>query len=91
MMTADLAPIGLAPVGATPAGAAPGGDRRAGYACTMLEVTGTLRDRVTASVDISEEEAHKLALTSEAVQKLLDGREPRQVIYVKGRLVNIVL
>ena len=52
MMTADLAPIGLAPVGATPAGAAPGGDRRAGYACTMLEVTGTLRDRVTALVGV---------------------------------------
>ncbi len=57
----------------------------------VIQVNGKLRDRVTASVDISEEEAHKLALTSEAVQKLLDGREPRQVIYVKGRLVNIVL
>jgi leucyl-tRNA synthetase len=31
-----------------------------------------------------------LALASEAIQKQLDGKAPRKVIYVPGRLVNIV-
>jgi leucyl-tRNA synthetase len=40
---------------------------------------------------ISEEDAKKAALASEAIQKALEGNPPRKVIYVKGRLVNIVL
>jgi leucyl-tRNA synthetase len=30
-------------------------------------------------------------LASQAVQRLLAGREPRQVVFVPGRLVNIVV
>jgi leucyl-tRNA synthetase len=42
-------------------------------------------------VDISEADAKALALASEAVQKHLDGKPPRKVIVVPGRLVNIVI
>jgi leucyl-tRNA synthetase len=54
-------------------------------------VNGKVRDRITVPVDISESDARGHALASESVQKLLEGREPRQVIYVKGRLVNVVI
>ena len=43
------------------------------------------------SMDISEEEVKKLALKRSKVQKWLDGKEPKKVIYVKGRLVSIVV
>jgi leucyl-tRNA synthetase len=57
----------------------------------VLQVNGKVRDRITVPVDISESDAREHALANESVQKLLEGREPRQVIYVKGRLVNVVI
>ncbi len=57
----------------------------------VVQVNGKVRDRVTVPVDISEEEAKATALACETVQRALEGRAPRQVIYVKGRLVNIVV
>ncbi len=57
----------------------------------VLQVNGKLRDRIVVPANISDEDAKKSALASEAIQKSLEGKTPRQVIYVKGRLVNIVL
>ncbi len=57
----------------------------------IVQVNGKLRDRIMVPVDISEEEARKLALESEAVKKFLQGKPPRKVIVVPRRLVNIVI
>jgi leucyl-tRNA synthetase len=56
----------------------------------VLQVNGKVRDRLTMPVNMSEEDAKKAALANPAVQKFLEGRAPRQVIYVKGKLVNVV-
>jgi len=56
----------------------------------VVQVNGKLRDRITAPADISDEEAKQLALESEVIQSYLDGKPPRKVILVPGRLVNIV-
>jgi len=57
----------------------------------VVQVNGKLRDKINASVDISEDQAKKLALESKAVQKYLGGKSPRKIIYVPERLVNIVV
>ena len=57
----------------------------------IVQVNGKVRDRITAPADIAEADARALALASEQVQKHLGGKQPRQVIYVPGKLVNIVL
>ncbi|MEW5974633.1 MAG: leucine--tRNA ligase [Acidobacteriota bacterium] len=57
----------------------------------VLQVNGKVRGRLAAPVDLSEAEAKRLALSSEAVQRHLDGKPPRKVIYVPGRLVNVVV
>ncbi len=57
----------------------------------VIQVNGRLRDRVTVPVNIGQAEAKAAALASEAVQRHLGGREPRKVIVVPGRLVNVVL
>ena len=56
----------------------------------VVQVNGKVRDRLQVPVGIAEEEAKAMALASEAVQRHLKGKEPRKVIYVPGRLVNIV-
>jgi leucyl-tRNA synthetase len=57
----------------------------------VVQVNGKLRDRITVPAEISEAEAKELALASEAVQRYLDGEEPRKVILVPKKLVNIVV
>ncbi len=57
----------------------------------VIQVNGKVRDRISVSVDISEEKAKELALNSETVGKYLQGKDPRKVILVPGKLVNIVV
>jgi leucyl-tRNA synthetase len=56
-----------------------------------VQVNSKLRDRIVMPANASEEQIKSAALASEAVQKYLGGKKPKQVIYVKGRLVNIVV
>lgn len=55
-----------------------------------VQVNGKLRDTLTVARDIPKDEAEKLALASEKVIKMLEGRSPKKVIVVPNRLVNIV-
>jgi leucyl-tRNA synthetase len=57
----------------------------------VVQVNGKVRDRITVPADISQADAKAAALASEAVQRYLDGNQPRQVIVVPKKLVNIVL
>jgi leucyl-tRNA synthetase len=57
----------------------------------VIQVNGKLRDKVTVPVSITEEQAHQLALSRERVQAQLNDREIKKLIYVPGRLVNVVL
>lgn len=57
----------------------------------IVQVNGKVRDKIEASSDISEEDATKLAMSSEKVKTALDGKTPAKIVYVKGRLISISL
>jgi leucyl-tRNA synthetase len=57
----------------------------------IVQVNGKLRDRLVVPVNITEAQAKQAALDSENVQNFIEGKQPRKVIYVPGRLVNIVV
>jgi leucyl-tRNA synthetase len=57
----------------------------------VVQVNGKVRDRVQVPAGASESEVKAAALASDGARRNMDGREPRQVVYVPGRLVNIVL
>ena len=57
----------------------------------IVQVNGKLRDRLEVPVDISEEKAKELALASDSALRHLKGLEVKKIIYVPGRLVNIVV
>jgi leucyl-tRNA synthetase len=57
----------------------------------VVQINGKVRDRIVVPADISEEDARKAALECAGVTKQLNGQQPRQVIVVPKRLVNIVL
>jgi leucyl-tRNA synthetase len=56
----------------------------------VVQVNGKVRDKLSLPADLPEAEARALALGSERVRDLLNGKEPAKVIYVPGRLVNVV-
>jgi leucyl-tRNA synthetase len=55
----------------------------------IVQVNGKLRAKLDVATDTGAEEVKKLALADENVQKFVTA-EPRKVIYVPGKLVNIV-
>ena len=57
----------------------------------MVQVNGKVRDKLMVAADISDDEARKLALESPKVQAHTSGKTPVKVIYVPGKLVNIVV
>ena len=57
----------------------------------VVQVNGKVRDRVTLAAGASEDEARAAVFASATVQQWLNGAEPRRVIYVPGKLFNIVL
>ena len=57
----------------------------------VVQVNGRVRGRITAARDVTKDEALALALADEAVQRHVTGKEVKQVIFVPGRLTNIVL
>ncbi len=56
----------------------------------VVQVNGKVRDRLEVPADITEEQAKELAINSGGARRHTAGKTIRQVIYVPGRLVNIV-
>jgi leucyl-tRNA synthetase len=56
-----------------------------------VQVNGKLRARLSVAVETSKEDLEKLALESGDVVPFLEGKAPKKVVVVPGRLVNIVV
>ena len=56
-----------------------------------VQVNGKRRSEIIISKDLDKSEIEKLALMEEAVIRALDGEDPKKVIVVPGRIVNVVV
>ena len=56
-----------------------------------ISVNGKMRMNLTLPLDLTQPEVEKTVLANEDVQRYLDGKSVKKVIYVKGRIVNIVV
>ena len=57
----------------------------------VFSVNGKVRGKQEVAIDITEEEAIALALADENVIRNMEGKEVIKKIYVKGKLVNVVV
>jgi leucyl-tRNA synthetase len=57
----------------------------------VVQVNGKLRSKLTVAPDIDEESAKAAALGDEKVKPFIEGKTVRKVVYVPGKLVNIVV
>jgi leucyl-tRNA synthetase len=56
-----------------------------------VQVNGKIKDRIVIAADADEELIKSKALDNEKVAAAMDGKEPRKVIVIRSRLVNIVV
>jgi len=57
----------------------------------IVQINGKVRDRIETKVDISEEEAKKLTLGREKIKKRIVGKKVKKIIFIPGKLINIVI
>ena len=57
----------------------------------VVQVNGRVRDRLTVPADITEDDAKRQALESPRIQAHVSDKEVKQLVYVPGRLVNVVV
>ncbi|MGO2319323.1 MAG: class I tRNA ligase family protein, partial [Vibrio toranzoniae] len=56
----------------------------------VVMINGKLRAKLTVAADATEEQVRELGLNDENAKKFLDGLTIRKVIFVPGKLLNIV-
>ena len=56
-----------------------------------VQVNGKVRSRLSVPADVSDDEMRILALADEKIVQILGGKEPRKIVIVPKRLVNIVI
>jgi len=56
----------------------------------VVQVNGKLRDRLMISKDAGEDAAKAAALASPRIRELTDGKTIRKIVFVPGKLLNIV-
>ncbi|PRY54642.1 leucyl-tRNA synthetase [Arcticibacter pallidicorallinus] len=56
-----------------------------------ISINGKMRMNLTVSLSLEPADVEKVVLENPDVQKYLDGKTPKKVIVVKGRIVNIVV
>lgn len=56
-----------------------------------ISINGKTRAQVKLALDLSEADVRAQVLALEGVQKWTNGAEPKKFIYVKGRIINVVV
>jgi len=57
----------------------------------IIQVNGKVRDKIEVEADVSEEKAKELVLSREKIQKWIYKEKIQKVIFIPGKLINIVI
>ncbi len=57
----------------------------------VVQINGKLRDRIWMAMDAPEDAAKELAFASPKIKEHIDGKTLRKVIYVPGKILNLVV
>ena len=56
-----------------------------------VAVNGKTRSECLLGLDATQEDVEKLILSDPAVQKWMEGKTPKKIIYVKNKMINVVV
>ena len=56
-----------------------------------IAINGKTRTELNIALDATQEQVEEIVLADETVRKWLDGNPPKKVVYVKNRMINVVV
>jgi len=56
-----------------------------------VSINGRVRTNISIALNITESEVAEIVLANETVQKWLEGKSPKKIIYVPNKMVNVVV
>ncbi len=56
-----------------------------------VAINGKTRTELTIALDASQQQVEELVMADEVVKKWLDGKPPKKIIYVKNKMINVVV
>jgi leucyl-tRNA synthetase len=56
-----------------------------------VAINGKTRTEITIALDATQQQIEEIVLSNEIVKKWMDGKTPKKIIYVKNKMVNVVL
>ena len=56
-----------------------------------ISINGKVRANINISLEAAQPEVEQIVLQNEIVQKWLDGKSPKKIIFVKGKMINVVI
>jgi leucyl-tRNA synthetase len=56
-----------------------------------ISINGKVRANISLALDLDQQQVEEIILQNETVQKWLEGKAPKKIIYVKNKMINVVL
>lgn len=56
-----------------------------------VAINGKTRSELTIALDATQQQVEELVLQDATVQKWLEGKQPKKIIYVKNKMINVVV
>ena len=56
-----------------------------------VSINGKLRTNISLSLSIETAEVEQIVIQNEVVKKWLEGKPPKKIIYVKNKMINVVV
>jgi leucyl-tRNA synthetase len=56
-----------------------------------IMINGKMRAKISFASDVPQEQMKTMVLQNELVQKWLDGKDPKKIIVVPNKIINVVI
>jgi leucyl-tRNA synthetase len=56
-----------------------------------ISINGKMRTQIDIALDASQQQVEEIVLANPVVQRWMEGKPPKKIIFVKGKMVNVVV
>ena len=56
-----------------------------------MSINGKVRTNIAINLDATEAQVHEIVLNNALIQKWIEGKPIKKLIFVKGKMINVVL
>ena len=56
-----------------------------------VAINGKTRSELTIALDATQQQVEEIVLADDTVKKWLEGKSPKKIIYVKNKMINVVI